>query len=154
MPRATFVKLYPGIIALTLLLGSCPSLAQGPVPDAPQPIVEPSADTFVQPSIEGQHKFFDKWNLALFTGTAALAASDFAVSHANLQSDGKELNPMVRIFGRSTAGLAMNFAGEVSGSMGLSYFFHRTGHHKLERAISGFNIGGSAAAVGYSLAHR
>ncbi len=46
------------------------------------------------------------------------------------------MNPLARLFGRSTAGLAMNFAGETAGVMGISYFFHRTGHHKLERAVS------------------
>ena len=61
---------------------------------------------------------------------------------------------MVRIFGRSTAGLAMNFAGEAAGSMGLSFFFHKTGHHKLERAVSYVNIGGSLGAVSYGLAHQ
>jgi hypothetical protein len=36
----------------------------------------------------------------------------------------------------------------------LSYFFHKTGHHKLERAVSLVNIGGSAGAVSFGLAHR
>jgi len=38
--------------------------------------------------------------------------------------------------------------------VGLSYFFHKTGHHKLERMVSMLNIGGSAAAVSYGMAHR
>jgi len=41
----------------------------------------------------------------------------------------------------------MNFAGETAGVIGLSYFFHKTGHHRLERAVSMLNIGSSAAAV-------
>ncbi len=40
---------------------------------------------------------------------------------------------MVRMFGSSTPGLAMNFIGETVGVVSLSYFFHRTGHRKLER---------------------
>jgi hypothetical protein len=83
-----------------------------------------------------------------------LDGADFAVTRANLQSGGQELNPIVRVFGRSTAGLAANFAGEGAGTVALSYFFHRTGHHKLERMVSVVNIGGSATAVGYGLAHR
>jgi len=155
MLRAHIVKVHPTLVAFLLLLGGHTTLfAQGPVPDAPQPGVQPASATFVEPRIEEPHKFFDKWNVALFTATGALAATDFAVTRANLQSNGKELNPVVRIFGRSTTGLALNFAGETAGSMGLSYFFHKTGHHKLERAVSGFNIGASAVAVGYSLAHR
>jgi len=48
----------------------------------------------------------------------------------------------------------VNFAGETAGVVALSYFFHRTNHHKLERAASMLNIGASAAAVTFDLAHR
>ena len=76
------------------------------------------------------------------------------MTRANLQSGGQELNPVVRIFGRSTPGLAINFIGETVGVVTLSYFFHKTGHHKLERAVSVVNIGSSAGAVSYGLMHR
>ena len=101
-----------------------------------------------------EHKFWDRENRVLFVAGAALSGADFAVTRANLQNGGQELNPMVRVFGRSTAGLAMNFVGETAAVVSLSYFFHKTGHHKLERAVSLVNIGGSAGAVGYGLAHR
>ena len=101
-----------------------------------------------------EHRFWDKQNVALFAASAALSAADFTVTHANLQNGGRELNPIVRIFGRSTAGLAANFVGETAGGVGLSYFFHKTGHHKLERIVSFVNIGSSAGAVSYGLAHR
>jgi hypothetical protein len=93
-------------------------------------------------------------NRVLFIADAASAGADFAVTRANLQSGGQELNPVVRIFGRSTAGLATNFAGEAASVVVLSYFFHRTGHHRLERAVSMVNISSSAGAVGYGLTHR
>ncbi len=48
----------------------------------------------------------------------------------------------------------MNFVGETAGVIGLSYFFHKTGHHKLERAVCLVNIGSSAGAVGFGLTHR
>jgi hypothetical protein len=117
----------------------------------------PSAGLVALPSStpERPHRFFDKWNLALFSGSAALDGADFAVTRSNLQSNGgKELNPVVRMFGRSTAGLALNFAGEAVGTVGVSYFFHKTGHYKLERAVSMLNIGASGFAVGYSSSHR
>jgi len=85
---------------------------------------------------------------------AALNGADFAVTRANLQSGGQELNPMVRVFGRSTAGLAVNFIGETTGVVSISYFLHKTGHHKLERMVSMVNIGSSAGALSYSLTHR
>ncbi|HZQ96811.1 MAG TPA: hypothetical protein VFA67_17495 [Candidatus Sulfotelmatobacter sp.] len=132
-----------------------PLCAQGPLPDAP--MVSPAAAVSIlapQPGFEIPHKFWDKPNRILFVAAAASNAADFAVTRANLQNGGRELNPMVRPFGRSTAGLALNFAGETVGVIGLSYFFHQTGHHKLERAVSMVNIGSSATAVAYGLAHR
>lgn len=145
-------------LIVALILGIPSALfAQGPFPDAPTPSIEPVVAPVVisnTPNIEVPHRFWDKQNLTLFSAVAATSAADFAVTRSNLQRGGQELNPMVRIFGRSTAGLAMNFASEAAGSMGLSFFFHKTGHHKLERAVSYVNIGGSLGAVGYGLAHR
>jgi len=142
-----------------ILLASClfsPALfAQELLPDAPTPVAEPVSPLVVAPaSLAGEHKFWDKENFALFAVSAALNGADFAVTRANLQSGGQELNPLVRVFGRSTAGLVANFAGEGVGTVALSYIFHKTGHHKLERIVSMVNIGGSAGAVGYGLAHR
>jgi hypothetical protein len=130
-------------------------LAQGPLPDAPSTAAQLASPLVIAPaSVAAEHKFWDRKNCALFTIAAALNGADFAVTRANLESGGQELNPLVRVFGRSTPGLAANFAGETAGVIGLSYFFHKTGHHKLERIVSMVNIGGSAGAVGYGLAHR
>jgi hypothetical protein len=107
-----------------------------------------------QPVASSEHRFFDKQNGVLFIAAAAFSGADFAVTRANLQSGGQELNPIVRVFGSSTAGLAVNFIGETAGVIGLSYFFHKTGHHKLERTVCLVNIGSSAGAVGFGLAHR
>ena len=71
-----------------------------------------------------------------------------------LASGGKELNPITRIMSGSTPGLAANFALEASGVMAISYLFHRTGHHELERLTSVLNIGGSVGAVAYGQTHR
>lgn len=119
------------------------------------PLIE-HASAFVslpQP-MTSEHKFWDRENKLLFFTAAALNGADFAITRSNLQGGGRELNPVVRFFGRSTAGLAVNFAGETAGVMSVSYFFHKTGHHKLERWVSIVNISSSAGAVGYDLAHR
>jgi len=116
----------------------------------------PHASAYVsvpQPDI-GEHKFWDKQNELLLVTAGALNGADFAVTRSNLQRGGRELNPIVRVFGRSTPALAVNFAGETAGVIGLTYFFHKTGHHKLERLVSVVNLGSSAGAVSYSLAHR
>ncbi|HKV77234.1 MAG TPA: hypothetical protein VJP02_03800 [Candidatus Sulfotelmatobacter sp.] len=104
--------------------------------------------------IVSEHKFWGRENKLLFVTAAALNGADFAVTRSNLQNGGRELNPVVRIFGRSTTGLAVNFAGETAGVVSLSYFFHKTGHHQLERWVSVVNISSSAGAVGYGLMHR
>jgi len=106
------------------------------------------------PIAPSEHRFWDKQNVFLFGAVAGMSAADFAVTNANLQSGGRELNPVTRVFSGSTAGLAANFAGETAGVIGLSYFFHKTGHHKLERMTSLVNIGASAVAVTYGMAHR
>lgn len=138
----------PALLAQTLV-------ARGPLPDAPTPSVEAASPAVFTPvSVTGEHQFWDTQNRVLFVAVAALSGADFVVTRANLQSGGQELNPVVRVFGRSTAGLAVNFVGETAGSVALSYFFHKTGHHKLERAVSLVNIGSSAGAVGFGLANR
>jgi len=101
-----------------------------------------------------EHKFWDAQNRALFLAAAALNGADFAVTRSNLQSGGQELNPIVRIFGRSTAGLALNFIGETAGVLSVNYFLHKTGHHRLERAVSMLNISASVGAVTFGLTHR
>jgi hypothetical protein len=106
------------------------------------------------PEAPSLHKFWDNENRALFTTVAALSAADFALTRSILQNGGKELNPVTRLFSGSTAGLAANFAGETAGIIGLSYFFHKTGHHQLERLTPMLNIGASAFAVIYDLNHR
>src|SRR5277367_4599791 len=116
---------------------TCTPMAAAALPETPSP-----------------HKFWDNENRVLFATVAALSAADFAVTRSNLQDGGKELNPITRVFSGSTAGLAVNFAGQTAGIIGLSYLFHKTGHHQLERITPMLNIGASAFAVVYDLNHR
>jgi hypothetical protein len=106
------------------------------------------------PDAPSHHRFWDTENRALFTTVAVLSAADFALTRSILQNGGKELNPITRFFSGSTAGLAVNFAGETAGVIGLSYLFHKTGHHRLERVTPMLDIGASAFAVIYDLNHR
>src|SRR5580698_3638457 len=128
-----------------------PALVE-PAPE-PTPMVKtlPSNPVRVAPV---EHKFWDKENTALFATVAAFSAADFAVTRDNLSHGGRELNPLTRPFTGSTAALAANFAGETAGVIGISYMFHRTGHHRLERLTPMVNFAASAFAVSYGLAHR
>ena len=162
MTSRKFFPLFRLSAAVLAVCGAfCPSLlaqtllASAPVPDAPIPFVAASTSlASTPPSIAEEHRFWDKQNCALFAAAAVSNGADFAVTRANLQSGGKELNPVVRMFGRSSPGLAVNFIGETVGVVSLSYFFYKTGHHKLERAVSIVNIGSSVGAVSYGLMHR
>jgi hypothetical protein len=100
------------------------------------------------------HLFRDRENKTLFAINGALAGADFFVTRRNLATNGKELNPVAGIFAGSTPGLAANFMLETGGVIAVSYLFHKTGHHKLERMTSYVNLGASAFAVSYGLAHH
>src|SRR5271165_4331867 len=121
---------------------------------APSPIVASPVATQTLPEAPNHRRFWDNQNRALFMTVAVLSAADFAVTRANLQNGGKELDPVTRFFSGSTAGLAVNFAGETAGIIGISYYLHRTGHHRLERILPMLNIGASSFAVAYDLSHR
>ena len=123
----------------------------------PESIAPASLVTPIEPVAlpEGpSHRFWDRENSVLFATSAAFSAGDFYLTRANLRNNGQELNPVTRLFGRSSAGLAVNFIGQDMGVIGVSYFLHKTGHHKLERAVTMLNIGSSATAVSFDLAHR
>jgi hypothetical protein len=126
-----------------------------PAPLTPAPMVKfVQPKPVVLPEAPGCHRFWDRDNSILFAANAAFSAADFVVTRDNLRSGGQELNPVTRLFSGSSTALAMNFAGETAGVVGVSYLLHKTGHHRLERAVSMLNIGSSAAAVSFGLAHR
>ncbi len=154
--RQTLLSKLNMVVLMVTCLVPLTLRAQGPLPDAPVPAATGGATlAFVTPTTEAtHHKFWDTENKVLFATSFAAIGADFAVTRSNLQNGGQELNPLVRIFGRSTGALAANFAAEGVGTVGLSYFFHKTGHHKMERAVTFVNISGSFGAVGYGLAHR
>ena len=150
----------PKAAVLLVVLGLCgPALAQEvsfallqPAWIEPNPMVR-SVEPVTLPEAPS-HRFWDRENSILFATNAAFSTADLIVTRDNLRNGGQELNPTTRLFSGSTAGLAVNFAGEAVGVVAVSYFFHKTGHHKLERAVSIVNIGSSAAAVTFDVFHR
>src|SRR5579864_9607975 len=149
----------PKAALLLVLLGLCgPSVAQqvsfsllppSPKSIEPAPFVK-SSEPVTLPEAPS-HRFWDRENSILFATNAALCTADFVVTRNNLRNGGQELNPFTRVFAGGTAALAANFAGQAVGVVGVSYLFHKTGHHKLERAVSLVNIGSSAAAVTFDV---
>jgi hypothetical protein len=160
-PRIISKFLFVVLFFVSLSSVFCPSvfaqepttlLASAAVEPAPAPV--PAISLRVPEARINEHKFLDRKNQVLFVAVTALDFADFGVTRMNLQNGGQELNPLTRPFTGSTGMLAMNFAGETVGVIGLSYFFHKTGHHKLERLTSMVTIATSSTAVGYGLSHR
>jgi hypothetical protein len=125
-------------------------VAMTPAPFLASPVVAVRTPENIRP----QHRFWDRENAILFNATGAAATADFFVTRMNLSGGGRELNPLVRPLAGSTAGLATNFAVQTASVMGISYLFHKTGHHRLERLTSVVNISSSLGAVAYGITHR
>src|ERR1035437_10269011 len=92
----TFSRLFAFIVTLCAFCDIfCPSmLTQGPSPAELKPSVEPSVLVQVTPQeAPSTHKFWDKENRALLVAVAAFSTADFAVTRANVQSGGRELEP-------------------------------------------------------------
>ena len=86
------------------------------------------------------HAFWDRENRWLFAGVAFSRGMDYA-STRNMQARGrKEILLAPEVVNNSTAFASLEAAGTLT-SVGISYVFHRTGHHKLERWMSIGHIG-------------
>jgi len=125
-------------------------------PDAPQPVDSAAppdqgksnagAKT-VNPPAPVVHRFWDRENDWLFAGVGAGRALDYA-STLNLRRRG--INEV--FLTNSIVDNHPLFAGievaATAASVGVSYLFHRTGHHRLERWTSaihaGIAVGGAA----------
>jgi len=89
------------------------------------------------------HRFWDRTNLALFSGIAVTRAFDYA-STRNFQARGRqEILLPSDVVNNSAAFASLEAAGTMT-SIGISYLLHRTGHHTLERWMSIGHIGVTA----------
>ena len=110
------------------------------------------ASKAIHPIVPGTHAFWDRENDWLFAGVAAGRALDYS-STLNLRRRGIDeaflTNSVVDnhpLFG----GIEV---AATAASIGVSYLFHRTGHHRLERWTSAIHagIGVGGAIRNYSL---
>lgn len=101
------------------------------------------------------HRFWDRENVLLFSGVAVFRGLDYA-STRNMLARGREEILLPDDVVNSHAGFAALEAAGAATSVGISYIFHRTGHHKLERWLSIGHIGvtGFGVARNYSLQSR
>jgi hypothetical protein len=105
--------------------------------------------------ISSTHKFWDKENAWLFSGVAVMRALDYT-STRNMLARGREELLIPDDVVNSTAGFPALEAAGAATSVGISYIFHRTGHHKMERwlSIGHICVTGFGAAHNYALKTR
>jgi hypothetical protein len=98
------------------------------------------------------HAFWDRTNIALFSGVAISRGLDYA-STQNFLARGREEILIPDDIVDNPAGFAALEVASTAASIGVSYIMHRTGHHKIERWVSIVHIGVTTfgAARNYSL---
>ena len=116
--------------------------AEAPV-SSPRPAPEPPLPP---------HAFWDRTNILLFSGVGIFRGLDYA-STRNFQARGREEVLIPDDVVNNSAGFAALEVAGTATSVGLSYWMHRIGHHKIERWISIVHIGvtGFGVARNYSM---
>jgi hypothetical protein len=118
------------LLFLSSAFGLRPALAQNPMlPDTPS------------------HRFFDQQNKAAFMVLGGLVAVDAARTQAMLGTHHyAEANPLARpLVNQGWPGqVAVSTIG-YGAALGVSYIFHRTGHHKMEHCATWFMVAAETA---------
>jgi hypothetical protein len=107
------------------------------------------------PAPPPQHAFWDRTNLALFSGVAVTRGMDYA-STRNFQARGRQEILLPQDVVNNSAGFASLEAAATMTSVGISYLLHRTGHHALERwmSIGHISVTGFGDVRNYALESR
>src|SRR6202142_1986286 len=113
------LKLMPGLLLLSFSFA-----AQEPQqpPSAPEP----------QTKAVPEHRFWDRTNVLLFSGIVVVRGMDYA-STRNFMARGRQEIVLPDDGVNNSAGFAALEAAATLTSVGISYIFHRTGNHKMER---------------------
>ena len=142
------------LLVLATSLGVGKICAQAPESEAqrPSPIVlSPAGKTQTQESPQ-VHRFWDKKNDWLFAGVGAARTLDY-FSTLNMRRRGDQEILLTNDVVDNHAAFAVVEAAGTGVSIGVSYLFHRYGHHKLERwtSIVHFGLATSGAVRNYCL---
>ena len=106
-------------------------------------------DPVVPAAPVSQHRFWDRENILLFSGIAVFRGLDYA-STRNFEARGRQEVLIPDDIVNNSAGFASLEAAGAATSVGISYVFHRTGHHKMERWLSIGHISVTAFGVGWN----
>ncbi len=128
-----------------------PSSADSKLTDGSNPTVA------APPSLNAPstHAFWDRTNLALFSGIAVTRGMDYA-STRNFQARGRQEILLPDEVVNNSAGFASLEAAATMTSVAISYLLHRTGHHTLERwmSIGHISVTGFGDVRNYALESR
>ena len=147
------------LLVLATFMGASKVCAQAPATEtqAPSEVAVPTAERNQTKKPTQEHRFWDKKNDWLFAGVGAARTLDY-FSTLNLRRRGDQEILVTNDLVDNHAAFAVVEAAGTGVSIGASYFFHRHGHHKLERwtSIVHFGLATSGAVRNYSLktAHR
>jgi hypothetical protein len=120
-----------------------PSLPQ----ETPSPASAPATPARKKPVANSDtHRFWDQTNLWLFAGVAGSRGLDYS-STLNMRRRGNHEILLTNDVVDNHAGFAAIEAAGTATSIGVSYLFHRYGHHKLERWTSIVHIGLTTAGA-------
>lgn len=123
-------------VSLLLLTLFCLHPRAGAQEAAPVATPAPAAALPESPkSAAPPHHFWDRTNILLFSGVAVFRGLDYA-STRNFMARGREEILLPDDVVNNSAGFASLEAAATATSVGLSYWMHRTNHHKIERWIS------------------
>jgi hypothetical protein len=118
------------------LTSASPSGDGAAVSTRPAPTLAPKPAT----TSSGEHRFWDTTNDLLFAGVGASRTLDY-FSTLNMRGRGRDEILLTNDVVDNHAAFAVIEAAGTGASIGVSYLFHRYGHHKLERATSIIHIG-------------
>lgn len=134
-----------GFVLMFAVLAMCGTPAAAAQKNHPDPRTSFQKATPAPHVAEGPHRFFDRTNVVLFTEVAAVRALDFTSTERFRKLGDNEVLLTNSIVDNKPLFAGIEIAGTAL-SIGVSYWLHRTGHHKLERWVSAVHIG--VGAVG------
>ncbi len=151
------MRIRHGIILLVLLTAAglrpargqqAPEPSRENLPDKPVPQSPPAAAPNAPPaaSLAVTHRFWDHENLFLFGAVAAGRGFDYA-STMDLRRRGLNEAFLTNAIVDNHPLFIGIEAAATAASIGVSYVFHATGHHRLERWTSAVHFGVATAGA-------
>jgi len=144
--RAFYKFLLFNLVVVCVYFSGLRATAQQIAESSPAPDTKAAKITEPGPPVAPApppHRFWDRTNLLLFSGIAVVRGMDYA-STRNFQARGREEILLPDVVVDNSAGFASLEAAATLTSVGISYIFHHTGHHTMERWLSIGHIGVTA----------